>query len=61
MHVNQIGMWRKELLERLPELFSKRRAREEAEAAREKDELYREIGQLKMELDWLKKKHAQLR
>jgi transposase-like protein len=60
VHANQIGQWRKQLLEQLPAVFSERRkageqAREEHEA-----ELYRQIGQLKVELEWLKKKSHQL-
>ncbi|HWR21125.1 MAG TPA: transposase, partial [Verrucomicrobiae bacterium] len=48
VHANQIGQWRKQLLEQLPTVFSERRkageqAREEQEA-----ELYRQIGQLKV-------------
>ncbi len=56
VHGNQIGQWKKRLLEELPSLFSDRRKREEKESEVEIDELYRQIGQLKVELDWLKKK-----
>jgi len=56
VHPNQIGRWKKRLMEELPSLFSDRRKRESKEARAETDELYRQIGQLKVELDWLKKK-----
>jgi len=56
VHPNQIGQWKKRLLEELPSIFSDRRKREEKEGTAEADELYRQIGQLKVELDWLKKK-----
>jgi putative transposase len=56
VHPNQIGQWKKRLLEDLPSIFSDRRKREDKESAAEADELYRQIGQLKVELDWLKKK-----
>ena len=56
VHANQIGQWKKRLLEELPGLFSDRRRREGKEGEAEADELYRQIGQLKVELDWLKKK-----
>ena len=58
VHPNQIGQWRKQLLEGLPSLFAHGRApgvpNDEALQAR----LYEEIGRLKVELDWLKKKAA---
>lgn len=56
VHPNQIGPWKKRLLEELPSIFSDRRKREEKEGTAEADELYRQIGRLKVELDWLKKK-----
>jgi len=56
VHANQIGQWKKRLLEELPGLFSDRRRREGKEDEAQADELYRQIGQLKVELDWLKKK-----
>ena len=60
VHPNQIGQWKKKLLEELPVIFSDKRVcrdkdREELEA-----ELYRQIGQLKVELEWLKKKSQTL-
>ncbi|MBC8427664.1 hypothetical protein H8D98_00230 [bacterium] len=58
VHPNQVGQWKKQLLEALPKVFINRKT--EAEKANEQliDELYRQIGQLKVELDWLKKKSA---
>lgn len=60
VHPNQIGQWKKKLLEELPVIFSDKRVycdkdREDLEA-----ELYRQIGQLKVELEWLKKKSQTL-
>ena len=60
VHANQINLWRKRLLEELPEIFSKKRQRKEKDNKGLQDELYRQIGQLKVELDWLKKKSKQL-
>jgi transposase len=56
VHPNQIRQWRRQLMEKLPDLFSDRRKREEKNRNELEDELYRQIGQLKVELEWLKKK-----
>ena len=56
VHSTQIGQWRKELLERLPDLFSGKQKKKDKDADAEKAWLYEEIGRLKVELDWLKKK-----
>ena len=58
VHPTQVSQWKKEVAERLPELFS--RAPDEAahEAQAREKELYEEIGRLKMQLEWLKKKLA---
>ena len=58
VHTVQVSAWKKEVAERLPEVFAKPSAQvrdEIAQVQREK-ELYARIGQLQMELDWLKKK-----
>lgn len=58
VHPVQVSQWKKEVSERLPEVFAKPSAQvrdEIAQVQREK-ELYARIGQLQMELDWLKKK-----
>jgi putative transposase len=56
VHPTQIAQWRKQLLELLPEIFSRRRQSEEHEQEELTAELYQQIGRLKVELDWLKKK-----
>ena len=55
IHPNQIGRWRKKLLEHLPVLFSNNGSGKEKERKEFEAELYRQIGQLKLELEWLKK------
>lgn len=60
VHANQIGRWRKQLLEELPNLFSDRRKKQDKAQEDLVSELYRQIGQLKVEVDWLKKKSQML-
>jgi putative transposase len=59
VHPTQISVWKRQLLERSPELFEDGRRRKSALGPSEQ-ELYEEIGRLKVELDWLKKKVAQV-
>ena len=60
VHPVQVSQWKKELLERLPEVFAKKPPPGVAEAAEREARLYQKIGQLEVELDWLKKKSAEL-
>jgi len=60
IHPNQVGKWKKQLLQVLPQVFSNRRTSSEKANDKLIDELYRQIGQLKVELDWLKKKSGLL-
>jgi len=61
VHANQIGQWRKQLLEQLPTVFSERKKAVERNREEKESELYQQIGQLKVEVEWLKKKSQQLR
>lgn len=60
VHPNQIGLWKKQLLETAPEVFSHGRDREAEQIEAERDRLYRKVGQLQIEVDWLKKKTGHL-
>ena len=60
VHPNQIGQWKKKLLEDLPMIFSDKRLRRDKDQEELEAELYRQIGQLKVELEWLKKKSQTL-
>ena len=60
VHPVQVSQWKKELLERLPEVFARKVPPGVAEAAELEARLYQKIGQLEVELDWLKKKSAEL-
>jgi len=56
VHVSQIGMWKKQALGELAQVFSSRRSSLVREQEDLTASLYQQIGQLKVELDWLKKK-----
>mgnify|MGYP000365478159 CR=1 FL=1 len=56
IHVNQINLWKKQLLQAVPNVFSKGKDHEAECLERERDRLYRKVGQLQVEVDWLKKK-----
>jgi transposase-like protein len=60
VHPVQVSQWKKEMLERLPEVFARKAPTSVAEAAEREARLYQKIGQLEVELDWLKKKSAEL-
>ena len=59
VHPTQIGLWKKQAVDRLAELFRDNRKKEkqkELEHQTELDNLYKVIGQRDIELEWLKKK-----
>ena len=56
VHPTQITQWKNQLLQSLPELFSRRRQNDQEHQDELTAQLYQQIGQLKVELDWLKKK-----
>lgn len=63
VHPSQISQWKKQVLDGLPQLFSrqeKNRERTEAETETTIANLYQQIGQLKVEVDYLKKKSGKL-
>lgn len=56
VHPLQVGQWKKEVVEKLPEVFAQKPAHDAQAAAEKEKQLYEEIGRLRMELEWLKKK-----
>ena len=60
VHPHQIAEWKRQAIEMLPEIFSRRRKSDEQAQEQQTDRLYQQIGQLQVELDWLKKKGRQL-
>lgn len=59
VHPNLIGLWKRQALAGLPEVFTNGRDRQ-AGLETDKDELYRQIGVLQVELEFLKKKSGLL-
>jgi len=60
VHPVQVSQWKKEVTERLPEVFARKGDQDAKQAQEREKELFEEIGRLKMELEWLKKKVGQL-
>lgn len=60
VHPTQVSQWKKELKERLPEVFARGADSDALEALAREKELFEEIGRLKMDLEWLKKKVGSL-
>lgn len=58
VHPNQIGQWKRQLLDDGTELFRRASARQQREQEKLEADLYEQIGRLKMEFEWLKKKAA---
>ena len=56
VHPNQITKWKRQVLDELPHVFSKKREKGQQKHDELVSELYRQIGQLKVELDGMKKK-----
>lgn len=56
IHPSVIHLWKKILLERLPEIMGDARQRQEQNHETELKELYERIGRLQVENAWLQKK-----
>ncbi len=60
VHPNQVGMWKKQALQSLPEAFSNGKAKLREDEQARMDALYQEIGKLQVELAFLKKRSGRL-
>lgn len=56
VHPTLVGVWKKQAVTGLPDVFGNGREQVRQQAEADKDELYKQIGQLKVELDFLKKR-----
>jgi transposase-like protein len=56
VHPTQVNLWKKQLLEEIPSLFTSSRSQKQKNDEDLTAALYQQIGQLKVELDWVKKK-----
>jgi|TARA_R110002111_G_C5672325_1_gene342861 transposase len=62
IHPIQVSQWKKELQERMAELFVRKNAhsKESEQEKKHVERLERKVGQLTVELDWLSKKSKEL-
>ena len=61
VHPNRITEWKKQAIEGLPEVFSRKGKKAYQEEAVLRDRLYQQIGQLQVEVEWLRKKVGQVK
>ena len=55
IHPNQITQWKKQVLNLLPDILSRRNNKEHKNEEELQDELYKQIGELKVQNEFLKK------
>ncbi len=62
VHPNQISLWKRQVVERLPEIFERPNKKSEGErqAENQYDEALKTLGAMKIENEFLKKKYKQL-
>ena len=62
VHPNQISIWKKQVIENIPEIFERPNKKTEGEKQAEDqyDEALKTLGAMKIENEFLKKKYKQL-
>jgi len=58
VHANQIGRWKKQLLDAAPDVFTWGKDKESEKKEVGRDRLYKKVGQSQIEVDWLKKRQV---
>ena len=60
VHPNQITEWKRQVLDSLPDVFSRKKKHEQQDNQQLIDRLYRQIGELQVDVNWMKKKSREL-
>ena len=60
VHPNQITEWKRQAIESLQEVFSRKKKRQKQDNQQLIDRLYQQIGELQVDVNWMKKKSREL-
>lgn len=60
LHATQVSQWKREVKEKLPEVFDGARSKLDTDKDKLIEELYAKVGKQAFELDWLRKKSEAL-
>jgi putative transposase len=60
VHPNQITEWKRQAIESLPDVFSRKKKRQQQDNQQLIDRLYQQIGELQVDVNWMKKKSREL-
>ena len=60
VHPNQITEWKRQAIESLPDVFSRKKKRQQQDNQQLIDRLYQQIGELQVDVNWMKKKSSEL-
>lgn len=60
LHATQVSQWKREVKEKLPEVFDGSSGKSDADKDKLIEELYAKLGKQAFELDWLRKKSESL-